>query len=230
MEPKPAGWQARYGAAFEERDVVARYHLRPPYPQEVIDAVAGHATFLGVPRETRMAKTLYAVDELSGFIAACALVRPTGIHGMKPKSVKKKLGQPSFAAAANLAQMAMGVTDIVMVGRLGAVPLAAAGLGAMLYFTGGVMLQGILSAVAPLAAHALGAGDRAATGPIAGAGLVLALMLALPFVAVLTSLDRLLHLLGYDAALAAEIGRFLRAIAWGGRTAEIRHRNGWALQ
>jgi len=119
-------------------------------------------------------------------------------------------------AAANLAQMAMGVTDIVMVGRLGAVPLAAAGLGAMLYFTGGVMLQGILSAVAPLAAHALGAGDRAATGPIAGAGLVLALMLALPFVAVLTSLDRLLHLLGYDAALAAEIGRFLRAIAWGG--------------
>ena len=47
------------------------------YPQELIDAVAGHATFLGVPRETRMAKTLYAVDELSGFIAACALVRPT---------------------------------------------------------------------------------------------------------------------------------------------------------
>ena len=46
------------------------------YPQELIDAVAGHATFLGVPRESRMAKTLFAVDELSGFIAACALVRP----------------------------------------------------------------------------------------------------------------------------------------------------------
>ena len=61
------------------------------YPQEVIDAVAGHADFMGVPRETRMAKTLYAVDELSGFVAACALVRPTGIEGMKPKSVKKKL-------------------------------------------------------------------------------------------------------------------------------------------
>jgi putative nucleotidyltransferase with HDIG domain len=69
------------------------------YPQELIDAVAGHATFLGVPRETRMAKTLYAVDELSGFIAACALVRPTGIEGMTPKSVKKKLKAPSFAAA-----------------------------------------------------------------------------------------------------------------------------------
>ncbi|MBV9685674.1 MAG: MATE family efflux transporter, partial [Alphaproteobacteria bacterium] len=95
-------------------------------------------------------------------------------------------------AAANLAQMAMAVTDIVMVGRLGAMPLAAAGLGAMLYFTGGVMLQGILSAVAPLAAHALGARDRAAASRIGGAGLTLALLLALPFVAVLTSLDRLL--------------------------------------
>ena len=68
------------------------------YPQEVIDAVAGHADFMGVPRETQMAKTLYAVDELSGFVAACALVRPTGIEGMKPKSVRKKLKQPSFAA------------------------------------------------------------------------------------------------------------------------------------
>jgi MATE family multidrug resistance protein len=112
--------------------------------------------------------------------------------------------------------MAMGVTDTVMVGRLGATPLAAAGLGAMLYFTGGVMLQGILSAVSPLAAHALGAGDRAAAGRIAGAGLALAMLMALPFVAALTSLDRLLLALSYDAALAAEIGRFLRAIAWGG--------------
>src|SRR6516162_11312319 len=85
-------------------------------------------------------------------------------------------------AAANLAQMAMGVTDSVMVGRLGTLPLAAAGLGAMLYFTGGVMLQGILSAVAPLAAEALGGGNRAAAGRLAGSGLALALLLALPFV------------------------------------------------
>jgi MATE family multidrug resistance protein len=70
--------------------------------------------------------------------------------------------------------------------------------------------------VAPLAAHALGAGDRAAAGRIGGGGLALALLLALPFVAALTSLDRLLHWLGYNAALAAELGRFLRAIAWGG--------------
>lgn len=69
------------------------------YPRELIDAVAGHAPYLGVPRETPLARTLYAVDELSGFVAACALVRPTGIEGMAPKSVKKKLKQPSFAAA-----------------------------------------------------------------------------------------------------------------------------------
>ena len=54
-------------------------------------AIASHADFLGVSRDTPMEKTLYAVDELSGFIAACAYVRPTGIHGLTPKSVKKKL-------------------------------------------------------------------------------------------------------------------------------------------
>jgi len=118
-------------------------------------------------------------------------------------------------AAANLAHMAMAVTNTVMVGRLGAMPLAAAGLGGMLYFTGGVTLQGVLSAVAPIAAHALGAGDRRTAGRSAGAGLVLALLLALPFIAALVSLDRVLAALGYDAILAAEIGRYLRAIAWG---------------
>jgi putative nucleotidyltransferase with HDIG domain len=82
------------------------------YPQEVIDAVAGHADFMGVPRETRMAKTLYAVDELSGFIAACAMVRPTGIEGMKPKSVKKKLKQPSFAAGVSREEVQRGIEEL----------------------------------------------------------------------------------------------------------------------
>ena len=82
------------------------------YPAELVDAVAGHATFLGVPRETRMAKTLYAVDELSGFIAACALVRPTGIKGMTPKSVKKKLKQPSFAAGVNRDEVYDGAEEL----------------------------------------------------------------------------------------------------------------------
>jgi putative nucleotidyltransferase with HDIG domain len=82
------------------------------YPQEVIDAVAGHAPFLGVPRETDMAKALFAVDELSGFISACALVRPTGIEGMKPKSVKKKLKQPSFAAGVNRDEVVQGAEEL----------------------------------------------------------------------------------------------------------------------
>jgi putative nucleotidyltransferase with HDIG domain len=82
------------------------------YPDDVIDAVAGHATFLGVPRETLMAKTLFAVDELSGFIAACALVRPTGIEGMKPKSVRKKLKQPSFAAKVDRAEIAQAIEEL----------------------------------------------------------------------------------------------------------------------
>jgi putative nucleotidyltransferase with HDIG domain len=82
------------------------------YPEEVVDAVAGHADFLGVPRETRMAKGLYAVDEMSGFITACALVRPTGIEGMKAKSVRKKLKQPSFAAAVDREQLQRAADEL----------------------------------------------------------------------------------------------------------------------
>jgi putative nucleotidyltransferase with HDIG domain len=82
------------------------------WPPELIEAVAGHATFLGVPRETDMARALFAVDELSGFIAACALVRPTGIHGMAPKSVKKKLKQPSFAAGVNRDEVRQGAEEL----------------------------------------------------------------------------------------------------------------------
>ena len=59
-----------------------------------------------------MAKTLYAVDELSGFIAACALVRPTGVVGMTPKSVKKKLKQPSFAAGVNREEVRAGAEEL----------------------------------------------------------------------------------------------------------------------
>jgi len=82
------------------------------YPQDVIDAVAGHADFMGVPRETRLAKTLYGVDELSGFVVACALVRPTGIDGMKPKSVRTKLQQPSFAAKVDRGQIQQAIEEL----------------------------------------------------------------------------------------------------------------------
>jgi putative nucleotidyltransferase with HDIG domain len=82
------------------------------YPDILVNAVAGHASFLGVPRETKLSKTLFAVDELSGFIAACAMVRPTGIVGLTPKSVKKKLKQPSFAAGVNRDEVRQGAEEL----------------------------------------------------------------------------------------------------------------------
>jgi putative nucleotidyltransferase with HDIG domain len=82
------------------------------YPEEMLDAIAGHAVYMGVPRETPLAKTLFAVDELSGFITACARVRPTGIHGLTPKSVKKKLKMPSFAAGVNRDEVRSGAEQL----------------------------------------------------------------------------------------------------------------------
>jgi multidrug resistance protein, MATE family len=140
---------------------------------------------------------------------------PTIAESSVRAEVRATLALATPLAVGNLAQMAMGVTNTVMVGHLGAVPLAAAGLGGMLFFTLGVVLQGVPFAVAPLAAHALGAGDRAAAARITGAGLVIAALLALPFIAVLTGLDRVLAAFGYNALLASDIGRYLRALAWG---------------
>ena len=68
------------------------------YPEVVIEAVLSHANHLSLPRDTPLKKSLFACDELSGFVHACGLVRPTGLQGLEPKSVKKKLKQPSFAA------------------------------------------------------------------------------------------------------------------------------------
>ena len=71
------------------------------YPDEVIEGVLSHASHLGRPRDTLLKKTLFACDELAGFIHACGLVRPDGIETLEPRSVKKKLKQPSFAAGVN---------------------------------------------------------------------------------------------------------------------------------
>jgi putative nucleotidyltransferase with HDIG domain len=68
------------------------------WPEEVVEAVLSHAEHLGMPRDTPLKKTLFACDELSGFVHACGLVRPDGIDTLEPKSVRKKLKQPSFAA------------------------------------------------------------------------------------------------------------------------------------
>ena len=85
---------------------------RRDYPEEVVHAVQAHAERLGVPRESLLDKTLYACDELSGFIAAVAYVRPEGIHGMKTKSVKKKLKQPSFAAGVHRDEVYRGAEEL----------------------------------------------------------------------------------------------------------------------
>jgi predicted hydrolase (HD superfamily) len=82
------------------------------YPPEFVRAVASHADYLDVPRESLLERTLYGVDELSGFIAACAYVRPQGIHGMTPKSVRKKLRQPSFAAAVDRDAVRRGADEM----------------------------------------------------------------------------------------------------------------------
>ena len=81
-------------------------------PPEMLRGIASHADFLGVSRDSQMEKTLFAVDELSGFITAVAYVRPDGIHGMTHKSVKKKLKQPSFAAAVNRDELRQGADEL----------------------------------------------------------------------------------------------------------------------
>ena len=81
-------------------------------PPEMVRAIASHADFLGVSRDTPMEKALFAVDELSGFLVACAWVRPQGIHGLTPKSVKKKLKSPAFAAAVNREEMRSAAEDL----------------------------------------------------------------------------------------------------------------------
>jgi putative nucleotidyltransferase with HDIG domain len=68
------------------------------YPEVVIEGVLSHAEHLAIPRDTPLKKTLFACDELAGFVHACGLVRPDGIATLEPKSVRKKLKQPSFAA------------------------------------------------------------------------------------------------------------------------------------
>jgi putative nucleotidyltransferase with HDIG domain len=82
------------------------------YPEVVIEGVLSHAEHLDLPRDTMLKKTLFACDELSGFIHACGLVRPGGIETLEPKSVKKKLKQPSFAAGVNRDDVYKGAEEL----------------------------------------------------------------------------------------------------------------------
>src|SRR2546430_3322086 len=99
--------------------------------------------------------------------------------------IRATLAAAAPLAVANLAQMAMQVTNAVMVGHLGTVALAAAGLGNALNATLLMTSQGLLTAVAPLAAHAIGAGDHSAAGRVAGGGLIVAAAPTVPVKAIL---------------------------------------------
>jgi len=81
-------------------------------PPEMVRAIASHADFLGVSRDSEMERTLFAVDELTGFLAAVAYVRPTGIHGLTPKSVKKKMKDKAFAAAVDRDELREGAAAL----------------------------------------------------------------------------------------------------------------------
>jgi putative nucleotidyltransferase with HDIG domain len=78
------------------------------WPEEVVEGVLSHAEHLGMPRDTPLKRTLFACDELSGFVHACGLVRPSGLDGLEPKSVRKKLKQPSFAAGVHREEVYAG--------------------------------------------------------------------------------------------------------------------------
>lgn len=83
------------------------------YPEEVLEAILGHASYTGVPRRTPMAKALFAVDELTGLITAAVYVRPDrSILGLELSSLKKKFKDKAFAKGVNREEIRMGAEDL----------------------------------------------------------------------------------------------------------------------
>jgi len=82
------------------------------YPEDIRNAILRHATYSGVARETQMAKCLFAVDELTGFIIACAQVRPERLLGIMPKSIKKKLKDKAFAAKVSREEISQAISEL----------------------------------------------------------------------------------------------------------------------
>jgi putative nucleotidyltransferase with HDIG domain len=133
VEATTASYASRYGGDEEQWRVAALLHdfdyeMHPTldkhpqdgapilrdegYPEEIVETVLSHAEHLALPRDTPLKKVLFACDELSGFVHACALVRPGGLEGLEPKSVKKKLKQPSFAAKVNRDDVYKGAEEL----------------------------------------------------------------------------------------------------------------------
>lgn len=96
----------------EEHPFVGVRHLASlGVDEEIQQAILGHAAYTGVERSTPMARALFACDELAGFIVACAKVRPNKLEDLKPRSVKKKLKDKSFAAAVSREDIARGIAE-----------------------------------------------------------------------------------------------------------------------
>lgn len=82
-------------------------------PEGSCRAILGHASYTGVPRDTRLAKVLFAVDELCGFLVACALVRPSkSLADLEVSSVKKKLKDKAFARGVNRDEVRLGAEEL----------------------------------------------------------------------------------------------------------------------
>ena len=83
------------------------------WPEDVLEAILGHGDYTGVPRVTRLAKTLYAVDELTGLVTATALVRPSrSVHEVDARSVRKKMKDQAFARGVNRDAVDAGAADL----------------------------------------------------------------------------------------------------------------------
>ena len=83
------------------------------YPESVLEAILGHANYSGVPRETLMAKALFAVDELTGLVTATALVKPTrSVHDVDARSVRKKMKDKAFARGVNRDDVLRGAAEL----------------------------------------------------------------------------------------------------------------------
>jgi len=83
------------------------------YPEDILEAILGHAQYCNTPRESKMAKTLFAVDELTGLITATALVRPTkSVHEVDARSVRKKMKDKAFARGVNRDDVTNGANEL----------------------------------------------------------------------------------------------------------------------
>ena len=97
----------------EEHPLVAVAHLRPlGVDEEILRAILAHVPATGTPRTTAMARHLFAVDELAGFVVACGTVRPDGVGSLDAAAVRKKLKNASFAAAVSREDIAVGLAEL----------------------------------------------------------------------------------------------------------------------